>query len=205
MVDAYAVFANGGYRVTPYFIQSIKNSAGQVMFTSQPPTVGGTPAAPQVIPGDVAYLVTSALQDVIRGGTGRSALVLKRPDIAGKTGTSNNQMDAWFSGYNGNIVTTSWVGYDQPQSLYEYSWRAAMPIWIDFMRAALAGTPETQYTVPADIVMVRINPNTGLLASPDEQDAIFEMFRKNTAPTQESSAQDANTLNNGDSADAHLF
>jgi penicillin-binding protein 1A len=205
MVDAYAVFANGGYRVAPYFIQSIKSGNGKVIFTAQPDTVGGNPAAPQVIPSDVAYLMTSALQDVIRHGTGRSALVLKRADIAGKTGTSNNQMDAWFSGYNGNIVTTAWVGYDQPQSLYEYSWRAAMPVWIEFMRNALAGQPETQYVMPSDIVMVRINPNTGLLANPDQSDAIFEMFRKATAPTQESSAQDANTLNNGDSADAHLF
>jgi penicillin-binding protein 1A len=149
--------------------------------------------APRTIDADVAFLINNALQDVIVHGTGQSASVIGRKDLAGKTGTTNQQMDAWFSGFNAHVVTTVWVGFDQPKSLYEYGRQAALPIWIDYMEAALKNQPEVILPTPNDIIMVRIDPNTGLLAAPGQKDGIFEMFRKDDAPTDYASAQQHNT------------
>lgn len=192
IVNGYAVFANGGYRVTPYIIDGVTNENGKAIYQAKFPTVCAqgnncTNAASQVITPQNAYLITSALQDVIRKGTGEGALVLKRNDVAGKTGTTNDQMDAWFSGYNSDLVATVWVGFDQPQSLYEYGAQAAIPVWVQFMQQALQGLPEHTMAEPSGIVTVRIDSKTGLLAGPNDPNAMFELFTQQTAPTQQSS------------------
>lgn len=192
----YAVFANGGYRVTSYFVDSIVDQKGKVLYSANmpkacepcvmddkiPPEQMPQPLAPQVISVQNAYLMTNALQGVIQEGTGKEARILKRNDLSGKTGTTNNKVDAWFSGYNSDIVATVWVGFDNLSSLHEYGAQAALPIWIDFMREALANKPEKSLSQPTDIVTVRIDPNTGLLANPNQSNSVFEVFRKNFEP-----------------------
>jgi penicillin-binding protein 1A len=132
----------------------------------------------------VNFIIDSILKDVITKGTGRRALVLKRSDIGGKTGTTNGPMDAWFSGYNAAVVTSTWVGFDSytPLGRREFGGTAALPIWIDFMREALRDSPEAKRPVPPGIVSVRIDPDTGLLASPGQSSAVFEYFLKETVP-----------------------
>jgi penicillin-binding protein 1A len=142
------------------------------------------PIAPRVIEPRVAYLIDSILKDVIRKGTGRRARVLERSDIGGKTGTTNGPKDAWFSGYSPHIAATAWLGFDQNLLLGrgEYGGSAALPIWIDFMKTALAGKQELIRPQPEGIVMVRIDPNTGLRVGPEHANAMFEIFRKEHVP-----------------------
>lgn len=142
------------------------------------------PTAPKVIDDQVAYIIDSMLRDVIKRGTGTKAKRLGRRDLAGKTGTTNGPLDAWFSGYNGHIVTTTWVGFDQnsPLGRFEYGGTAALPIWIDFMSTALKGKPESRRARPPGIVEVRINPETGKRAKIGDPDAIFEIFRTANVP-----------------------
>ncbi|KPJ68125.1 MAG: peptidase [Coxiella sp. DG_40] len=203
LTAAYAVFANGGYKVKPFFIDHVTDEDGKVIYQAQLETVAPDGGASRVITQENAYLITDAMKDVIRHGTGRRALKLKRSDLAGKTGTTNQQLDAWFVGFNGNMVTTIWMGFDQPQSLYEYGAQAALPVWIDFMQQALQGTPESILPRPSDIVTVRIDPKTGLLAYPGQRDAIFELFQKQNVPNEsaDSSNQNGNEnkqVNNND-------
>ncbi len=143
--------------------------------------------APRVLDERVTYIMDNMLQDVIRRGTGVKARVLKRNDIVGKTGTTNGPTDAWFSGYSPALVTTVWLGFDQNQLLgrREYGGSAALPIWIKFMSAALDGVPEQPRTTPEGIVTIRIDPQTGKRASPDQSDAIFEVFREENVPQEE--------------------
>ncbi|MBF0470371.1 MAG: penicillin-binding protein 1A [Gammaproteobacteria bacterium] len=140
--------------------------------------------APRVVEARNIYLVRSMLQDVIQYGTGRKARELARSDLAGKTGTTNDQRDAWFSGFNSRIVATSWVGFDQPSTLgaYETGGRAALPIWIDYMRVALEGMPEATMEQPPGMVTLRIDKERGTIASADNPDAILEIFREEFAP-----------------------
>ncbi|MGB0722029.1 MAG: penicillin-binding protein 1A [Gammaproteobacteria bacterium] len=147
-------------------------------------TPEGNPVAPRVIPATDGYLTYTMMQDVIRRGTGRRALVLKRKDLAGKTGTTNDQQDAWFSGFNGGIAATAWVGFDQikPLGASETGGRAALPIWIEFMKTALKDMPEMPLPEPPGIVRARINKETGEAAAPSDPDAMFELFRAGTAP-----------------------
>ena len=195
MSKGYAAFANGGYQVTPFFIDKIDNSVGQEIFkakpkiacescnSTNPPKPDMIPQlAPRILSAQNAYLMTSAMKDVIKKGTGRRALVLKRSDLAGKTGTTNNQVDAWFAGFNSDLVTIAWVGFDQPKSLHEYGSQAALPMWIDFMKVALAGTPLHTMPEPPDIVSVRINKLTGMPADAGQNDTMFELFRKQFVP-----------------------
>ena len=142
------------------------------------------PMAERVLTPQNAYLMTKAMQSVIEYGTGRGAKVLKRKDLAGKTGTTNDQLDAWFSGFNSDVLTTVWVGFDNMQSLHEYGSRVALPIWINYMREALKGTPNHSMPEPPDIVTVRIDPSNGLLANPSQSNAIFQVFRKEYQPKQ---------------------
>lgn len=148
------------------------------------------------------YLTVSMMQDVIKRGTGRRALALERSDLAGKTGTTNDQKDAWFSGFMPDLVTTVWVGFDQPSTLgyWASGGTTALPIWIDYMRVALKGIPEKNYDQPEGIISVRIDPTTGLLAAPGQTNAIFEYFREGTAPTEYARRQDDNPYS--DSADS---
>ncbi len=145
------------------------------------------PKAPRVMEERVNFIINSILGDVITRGTGRRALVLERSDIAGKTGTTNGPMDAWFSGYNPEVVTTTWVGFDNytPLGRREFGGTAALPIWIDFMREALRDTPERKRLLPPGIVHVRIDPETGLLAKSGQRNAIFEYFRQEDVPARQ--------------------
>jgi penicillin-binding protein 1A len=151
-----------------------------------PLTPEGLPVAPRVVERRNVYLVTSMMRDVIRRGTGRRALKLGRKDLAGKTGTTNDQNDAWFSGFNGSIVTTAWVGFDKmrPLGRRETGGRAALPMWMYFMEVAMKGRPETPLEQPPGMVTVRIDPETGLLAAAGQKDAIFETFREEYVPTE---------------------
>ncbi|MFO8156021.1 MAG: penicillin-binding protein 1A [Pseudomonadota bacterium] len=140
--------------------------------------------AERVIPADNAYLIDSMLRDVVKRGTGRGALTLGRDDLAGKTGTTNQQVDAWFTGYNHSQVAIAWMGYDTPRSMgsSETGARAALPMWIEYMRHALDGVPEKEMKRPPGLVSVRIDPETGRLASSSNPDAIFETFRTGRTP-----------------------
>jgi len=156
--------------------------------------------APRVISARNAWIMNSMMRDVIRRGTGRRALELGRKDLAGKTGTTNDQRDAWFSGFNPSIVATAWVGFDQLQPLGrgETGARAALPMWIDFMREALRNAPETVLEQPEGLVTVRIDPDSGRLAGAGDPDAIFETFYRELAP--ESLAENATPTSGAGSA-----
>jgi penicillin-binding protein 1A len=211
LVSGYAVLANGGYRVEPYFIERIESADGELIMQADPPTVcpecettqfedDGEPIdiaamieqaennrprpATRAIDANNAWIMNSMMRDVITLGTGRRALTLKRTDLAGKTGTTNDQKDAWFSGFNGNIVTTVWVGFDdsKPLGRRETGASAALPMWVDYMRVALDGEPETVMERPPGLVTVKIDPSTGLLAGADDPNAVFESFRADNVP-----------------------
>ncbi len=156
------------------------------MVDGQPVAVeeNGERFAPRTVDPRNVYLIRSIMQDVIKRGTGRRALQLRRNDLAGKTGTTNDQRDAWFSGYNNDVVTTVWVGFDNPRPLgnRETGAGAALPMWIDYMREALRDKPEHTMAQPEGMVSVRIDAQTGQYTSADNPDAIFELFRVENAP-----------------------
>lgn len=193
LAAGYTVFANGGFRVTPYFIAKIVDGNGKTLFKAKPAVAclecgatgeAGGSQAPRVVSQQVTYITSSMMQDVIRRGTGQRAMQLGRSDLAGKTGTTNDQRDAWFAGFNADVVTVSWVGLDDAKSLGydETGGKAALPMWVDYMRVALRGRPEAAPAQPGGIVTVKIDPRTGLLADADQSDAIFEIFRSDNAP-----------------------
>jgi penicillin-binding protein 1A len=136
--------------------------------------------APRIIAAENGYLMYDMMRDVIRRGTGRRALALGRGDLAGKTGTSNDRRDAWFSGFNRELVATAWVGFDQERTLgsREEGSRTALPMWMYFMSDALKGVPDAPLARPAGIVTARISADTGLLALAGTPDAMFELFRE---------------------------
>lgn len=140
--------------------------------------------AQRIIEPRAAYIMNTILRDVVQRGTARRALALGRNDLAGKTGTTNDQKDAWFSGFQRHVVATAWVGFDQPQTMgrREAGGFAALPIWIDFMRDALKDVPESRFIQPPGLVTVRIDPATGLRAEPGAENAIFEIFREENTP-----------------------
>lgn len=140
--------------------------------------------APRTVDKRNVYLVRTMMQDVIRRGTGQRALQLGRNDLAGKTGTTNDQRDAWFSGYNNDVVTTAWVGFDTPKSLggSETGAHAALPMWIEYMREALRGRPEAAMPQPEGMVSARIDSTNGQYTSADNPNAMFEIFRAENAP-----------------------
>ena len=213
LAAAYAVLANGGYLVKPYLIERIDDLEGDTLFEARPPTVcadcevpapdvaelsmeqilareeaaeDSPPLAPRVMDERVSFIIDSILKDVIKRGTGRRALVLERSDIAGKTGTTNGPMDAWFSGYNADVVTSTWVGFDNytPLGRKEFGGTAALPIWIEFMREALRDSPQLERPLPPGVVNVKIDPDTGELASYGQRNAILEYFREEYVPAQ---------------------
>jgi len=140
--------------------------------------------APRVLNARNQYLMTSMMKDVIQRGTGVRAKTLGRKDLAGKTGTTNDQRDSWFNGFNRSLVASVWVGLDsyKPLGRGEVGGKAALPAWIDFMRTALDGVPEQSWDMPDDIVTVRIDPETGQRAPTGDKNAIFEVFRKENEP-----------------------
>ncbi|MDH5766928.1 MAG: penicillin-binding transpeptidase domain-containing protein, partial [Gammaproteobacteria bacterium] len=246
----FAVFANGGYRVKPYFMKRIEDMNGNILFDAEPDVAcvscvlspdetdlvipeeplelvgpqqgenieeaehkveetvvqevsevvtdeavvvdtGIATALPKqaerVVDERSIYIMNSILQDVIQRGTARRARVLGRSDLAGKTGTTNDQKDAWFNGFNHALVATAWIGFDEQQrSLgnHETGSKAALPMWIDFMKTALQGVEEKDIDRPENLATVRINPTTGELATADDVDAIFETFRSEYVPVE---------------------
>jgi penicillin-binding protein 1A len=144
--------------------------------------------ANKILEPEVTYIMNSMLRDVVLRGTGARARTLGRNDLAGKTGTTNDQYDAWFSGFNHQYVTTTWIGFDgfQPLGAAEAGAAASLPVWIDYMKVALEGVPEQVSPQPEGIVSMRIDAETGLLAGENTREAIFEIFRFDTAPTEES-------------------
>ena len=267
LATAYAVFANGGFAVEPYFVHAIiddeqrelplrprplacrecserqmrvadprapkyetgngRNApreldlgvgaglagsgedeeqgedtapAGEAMSTDLP----GPPVpvyADRIIEPQTAWLIRSMMRDVIRQGTGRRALALGRDDLAGKTGTTNDQRDTWFSGFNSEFVTTVWVGMDSNQSLgrYEQGGRTALPIWVDYMQVALDGVPEKADPVPVGIVQASIDPESGLRVRPGAPDAVSEWFPTGNLPPLKQSEDEEN----GNAADPY--
>ncbi|HCM05573.1 MAG TPA: peptidase [Oceanospirillales bacterium] len=140
--------------------------------------------APRVMDERTHYLMNNMLQDVIKRGTGKRALALQRNDLAGKTGTTNDQKDAWFSGYNRDLVTSVWVGFDQPKTLGRWAFgsNTALPIWVDYMGEMLKDKEQRPFSQPAGILSVRIDPETGLQALPGQKNAIFELFKEEELP-----------------------
>ncbi len=246
MATIYAILANGGFRVTPYFIDRIEDGTGRLLersapdyacrscpesvaltsapdepdqaandsptnadTTAEPPTTDVQPLpaiqadgnqepeqtttaqpvakpAPRVLEPRNVYLMHSLLGDVVRYGTGRRALQLGRSDLAGKTGTTNDQRDAWFNGFNTALAASAWVGFDDfsPLGNRETGGRAALPIWLEFMRGALDGVPESTLAEPPGLVRARVDPETGELAAAGQQGAIFELFRSEQRPSE---------------------
>jgi penicillin-binding protein 1A len=162
MVDAYAVLANGGYRVAPYLIAKIVDARGNVLSEAAPAIA--REGAERAIDPRNAWIMTSLLKDVVRVGTATRALSLNRTDLAGKTGTTNEFVDAWFCGYNAALVAVAWIGFDQPKTLGpgETGAQAALPIWISYMAKVLKGTPTADVPMPDGVVAVKVNSDTGL-------------------------------------------
>ncbi len=223
MATAYAVLANGGYKVTPHIIDTMRDRDGNTLLATRHPVVcrecellqpielelatfeerreaeqnldadeetdaSDAEVAPllaeRVIDARVAYIMNSMLQDVIKRGTGRKALVLERGDIAGKTGTTNDAADTWFNGFNPKVATSVWVGFSDysPLGRREYGSTTPLPIWIDYMRTALAGTEEITHPQPDGIVTLRIDPETGRPTRPGDSAGVFEYFLREHAP-----------------------
>lgn len=182
LAAAYSVFANTGYRVTPYLIDKVYDSDGKLLMESRPQTVES--GAPRVLDARNAFLMTSMMQDVARRGTAARVSQLGRSDLAGKTGTTNDQRDGWFAGFNPDLVAVSWIGFDQPKSLGpgETGAAAALPIWIDFMRSALAKMPQHPFTQPEGIVTATIDPESGGLLPEGSAGGITEYFYEENLP-----------------------
>jgi penicillin-binding protein 1A len=217
LAAAYNVFANGGYRTEPYFIQRIVGPDGAARFVADPllacdacapdalrsrirgaPPAGEAEGAPPAASGPMAspryaeqvmapvthHLIVDMMRDVVRRGTAAKAMELGRQDLAGKTGTANDFRDAWFAGFDQALTAVAWVGFDDmsPLGAGEAGGRTALPIWIEFARTALAGVPETFPPLPAGIVSVRINRETGQPTTAADPDAMFELFPADRAP-----------------------
>jgi len=196
MATGFAVFANGGSRVSTYLVERVYSADGSIVKEATPRLAcadceqqnfegGGAPVtitedqiAPRAISEANAWIMTDLMREVIRSGTGQRARGLGRDDIAGKTGTTNDGRDAWFSGFNGDLVATAWVGFDQerPLGTDEEGAHTALPMWIYFMRDALAGNPAHRLPMPDGVVTARISPETGELASGSDSTAMFEYF-----------------------------
>jgi penicillin-binding protein 1A len=221
----YSAFANGGFKVSSYYIDRVEDAAGKVLQQADPaiacaqcgrateaPSPRSVAAnakasawlngashdgktlipikklAPQILRPQVAYLLADMMADVIKRGTGQRARTLNRDDIAGKTGTTSDFHDAWFNGFNGDIATTVWTGFDSDRSLGgndDQAARVAVPTWTYFMREALAGAAKRGVPIPDGIVSVRISPKTGLLASADDLSGVMEKFIEGNLPKAE--------------------
>ncbi|WP_425500203.1 penicillin-binding protein 1A [Pseudomonas akapageensis] len=214
IATGWSTFANGGYKVSPYLIDRIESRSGETLFVANPASVplgedqAGLPApespiitentpvaqtvaqnqapavAERIIDGRTTYILNSMLEDVIKLGTGRRALSLGRSDLAGKTGTTNESKDAWFSGYNADYMTTVWTGFDQPETLgrREFGGTVALPIWMNFMGAALKDKPAHTQAEPEGILSLRVDPISGRAATPSTAGAYFELFKAEETP-----------------------
>jgi penicillin-binding protein 1A len=230
VATGFAVFANGGYRIEPFYIDRIEGPGGQIVYSAEPRAVcaeclpaittvseaerakltqvsatfvpptplpaGGrrTEPAERMISPQVSFLMNDMMKDVITRGTGRRAMALGRADLRGKTGTTNDNIDTWFNGFNNSLVASVWVGFDDPRPLGdgEEGARTALPIWVDFMREALRGVPEKQRTIPEGILELKVNARTGGTRDADV-DPVFEFFRSDKLPSEEGYLGDPGT------------
>ncbi|HEY4072764.1 MAG TPA: penicillin-binding protein 1A [Herbaspirillum sp.] len=172
LAAAYSVFANGGYTINPYLISEVTDARGKVMSQAQP--LIAEQNAPRAIDARNSYVMTSMLQSVAQRGTGARTNILKRTDLAGKTGTTNDAVDGWFAGYQHNLTTVVWMGYDQPKSLgtKEFGAQLALPIWVEYMGTALKGVPNYTMPVPSGVQVIgnelyfdNFTPGNGFVAS----------------------------------------
>jgi len=184
MLAGYSVFANGGFRIAPYFIKRIEDAKGNVLNKAEPVVAGEN--AEQVLDVRNAFSMVSMMQDVVRHGTAFRAMQLGRTDLAGKTGTTSDSVDAWFCGFQPTVVGISWIGFDTPRSLgdKETGGGAALPMWMDYMGKVLKGVPEAVYSMPANMVAARIN-NSGLR---DANGEITEYFYQENLPPEQSAS-----------------
>jgi penicillin-binding protein 1A len=179
LTSAYSVLLNQGNRAEPYAILFVKDNAGKVLEQAEPQALA-------VISKETAYLITNMMEDVIQKGTGQAAKVIGRP-IAGKTGTTDEFINAWFIGGAPNLVTGIYVGFDDRRSLgeTESGAHAALPIWINFMQEALKPLPVMAFTIPEGVTFVKVDPATGLLEGEQEgQPSTVELFTKGSEPTE---------------------
>lgn len=198
MAAGYAVFANGGYRVEPFVIKEMYDGSGRLIARTDPPVAGQS--APRVIDARNAWLMDSMMRDVVQRGTATRARSLKREDLAGKTGTTNDYVDAWFCGYHPDLVAVSWVGHSQPRNLGkgETGGAAALPIWINYMASALEGVPQVELPRPDGLRQVQNGLGTrqdwqyaeyAPPAPPPVPDWLREMFANDSAPAMEAEAE----------------
>ena len=181
MVGGYSVFANGGFRVTPHFIVRIEDLKGNVITQAKPVQAGET--AERAIDARNAFIMSNMLQDVVKMGTATRAMQLGRTDLAGKTGTTNEFVDAWFCGFGSGLVAVAWIGFDNPHTLghNETGAQAALPMWISYMGKVMKGVEETPRTVPEGVVQARISPESGLR---DPDGRIAEYFYQEFLPAE---------------------
>jgi penicillin-binding protein 1A len=181
MTQAYAVFANGGFRVSPYFIERVEDNRGNVLLQAKPQRAGED--AERVIDGRNAFIMHSIMRDVVRMGTAARAMKLGRGDLAGKTGTTNDFIDAWFCGFNPSLVAIAWIGFDQPQTLgrNETGGTAALPIWMGYMSSVLKGVAEQPFTPPPGVLALRVNPETGMRVT-DGEGGVVDYFYQEFVP-----------------------
>ena len=187
MLGAYSVFANGGFRVAPYFVERVEDAKGNVLLVNQPQVAGES--AERVLDPRNAFIMSSIMRDVVTSGTATRAMKLKRTDLAGKTGTTNEFVDAWFCGFQPRLVAIAWMGFDQPKTLgrNETGGSAALPIWIDYMATALKDVPEESLNPPPGVISMQVNPDTGLRSKGDA--GISEYFYQEfPAPDQSADA-----------------
>lgn len=245
-----SAFANGGHLIEPYFISEIQDAFANTLYTANPSVIcdddsilvthtsplssSASPnCAPRIISKQNAFLISNALNSAIWGGgswthktgwngTGWRAQSLKHRDLAGKTGTTNDSVDTWFSGYNRDILTSVWVGFDNPgntlgRSAYnsnlgsgqitgaESGANTALPAWVDFMKVALDGTPEAPIEPPEGLVSIRIDLATGLLSHKNDHTSQFEYFDRGTAPTKYVLSQPADVFEENTKTEEELF
>ena len=181
MAAAYCVFANGGFRVKPWFIERVEDDRGQTLYAAKPETAGVD--AERVIDERNAFIMTTLMRDVVRYGTANGAMRLGRGDLAGKTGTTNDHVDAWFAGFMSRMVAVSWIGFDTPGNLgnNETGGLAALPLWTAYAGKVLKGVPESELTAPSGVVAVNINPATGL-REPGGASRTLEWFYQESQP-----------------------
>ena len=177
-VAAYSVFANGGKSVEPYFISKITDRTGNTIFQKEDIEIN------QAIDPRIAFIIKDILQEAARRGTAKKVKELGRGDLAGKTGTTNEAESTWFTGFNESLVTTVWVGFDQPKSLgnREFGSSTALPIWMDFMQPNIDNLPKNKNLPPKGIVSIKIDKKTGLKAESDSKNSIFEYYLEEHLP-----------------------
>ena len=187
-LTAYSVFANGGYRIEPYIVRQILDDKGTVLAATQPALAGDESL--RAIDARNAWLMDSMMHDVVRRGTAtRAAAVLKRGDLAGKTGTTNDYIDAWFCGYQPTLVGIAWIGFDQPKRMGngETGSAAALPIWIGFMEQALKGVPESWQETPEGLVSIVANDPSGKTS----KELVYKEYLPPPPPDVEEAKQDS--------------